>query len=293
MRVVLRNLAAPMTLLIVASLAQAGLIIKNDATVDFIDEARVPAQEEGVLEVVSVQQGQEVREGDVLAKIDDTLVQLQLKVAGEELKVAEQRFKDEISIEYARAAARVYYADYNRLKEANMEVGGVVSDAEVELAGLKYKQYVLQAKKSKYEQIISGLEMNVSQAKLDAAKEHIERSKIKAPWDGVVDEMIRYKGDWVKPGDPIVHMVRMDRLRVTCSVEIDRYRPQDIKGRPVTVRVDRPGGPKIFKGTITNWSPLVGSDNKFKVWTDLDNPKVNGFRILMPGMWATMTIETR
>ncbi|NLE38534.1 MAG: HlyD family efflux transporter periplasmic adaptor subunit [Pirellulaceae bacterium] len=277
---------------LVASSAGAAPITAR-AKVDFIEQARVPAQEEGVLKRVIAQRGQEVAAKDVLAEIDDKLIQLQARVAGEELKVAKQRFDDDVSIRYAKKAADVYRADYIRLLQANQREPGVVPEAEVQLAKLRWEQYILQAEKSEYEQIIAGLEMNVSQAKLDAAQEHIQRSRITAPWDGVVTELIRFEGDWVKPGDPILRMVRVNRVRVICGVKIAEHRPQDINGRPVTVRVDLPGATEIFKGTITNTASTVESNNEFLVWADLENRKKDGSWVLLPGMWATMTIEPR
>jgi len=88
-------------------------------------------------------------------------------------------------------------------------------------------------------------------------------------------------------------MIRVNRVRVISAVKIAEHRPQDINGQPVTVRVDLPGGPETFEGTITNCASLVETNNEFLVWADLDNRKKNGSWILLPGMWATMTIEPR
>ena len=292
MRALWSGLKFSVAVWLVVSSADAAPITAK-AKIDVIDQVRVPAQEEGVLKRVIAQRGQEVAAGEILAEVDDTLIQLQAHVAGQELKVAKQRFDDDVSIRYAQKAADVYRADYIRLLQANQREPGVVPEAEIQLAKLRWEQYVLQAEKSEYERIIAGLEMNVSKAKLDAAEEHIKRSKIPAPWDGVVAESIRFEGDWVKPGDQILRMIRVNRVRVISAVKIAEHRPQDINGQPVTVRVDLPGGPETFEGTITNCASLVETNNEFLVWADLDNRKKNGSWILLPGMWATMTIEPR
>ena len=59
-----------------------------------------------LLEVLA-QDGQQVEAGEVLARIDDTLTQLQKNVAEKELEVAIKRSQDQVSVDYARAAADV------------------------------------------------------------------------------------------------------------------------------------------------------------------------------------------
>lgn len=275
--------------------ARAEPIVSKNATVYYIEDARVPAQEEGVLLEVIARDGQSVEKGEVLAQIDDKLVNLQLNVADAELAVAKRKSEDDISIRYAKKAAAVNRADYLRLREANERLHGTVPQADIELARLKWDQFELQAEKSESEKIIAGLEMKVSEAKMTAAEEHIERSKIRAPWKGVVDRVARFTGDWVKPGDPILRMIRMDKLRVTCEIDARKYSRQNVFDQPVTVRVTLPGGVvETFTGRITNCSPMIDAYNQvFHAWTELDNRERNGHPILWPGMSAEMTIEPK
>ncbi len=294
MRSLLTTFLAAVVVLAATFPARAEWVTKKNATVNFIEDARVPAQEEGLLTRVFAQNGQYVAAGEVLAQVDDTLVQLQLNVAAAELEVAQRRSQDTVSIEFANAAAAVYKAEHERLLRANEKFRGAVTQADIDLARLQHEQYVLQAKKSEFELGIAKLEVKVSKAKMDAAEEHIERSKIKARWEGVVDRVVRFTGDWVKPGDPILRMIRMDKLRVTCSLDATKFGPQDVKGQPVTVRVQlRRGAVETFKSRITNCSSMIEGNDEFHVWTDLDNPKRNGDYVLRPGMWAEMTIETK
>jgi len=280
--------------LAVVAPARAETITVKNATVYFIEDARVPAQEEGILREVSARDGQPVAKGDVLAQIDDTLVKLQHDVANAELAVAKRKSEDDIGIRYAKKAAAVNRADYIRLREANERLHGTVPQADIELARLKWDQFELQAEKSLSDQIIAGLEMKVSEAKMTAAEEHIARSQIKAPWEGVVYRVLRFTGDWVKPGDPVLHMIRMDKLRITCEINALKYSRQDVIGQPVTVRVALPGGStETFTGRIAHCSPMIEANDVFHAWTELDNRKRDGQWLLWPGMWAEMTVETK
>jgi len=288
-----------MTLLVCAvalaapPLAGAGTIDAKNATIHFIEDARVPAQEEGVLKEVSARDGQQVAKDQPLAMVDPTLVELQLNVAEAELAVAKRRSEDDVGVRYARGAAAVYEQDYRRYKEANRRIPGTVPESDVDLARLKAEEYRLQEEKSQSELIIAGLEMKVSQAKMTAAQEHIRRSTITAPWDGVVDRVVRFTGDWVMQGDPILRRIRMDKVRVTCEIDARKYSRRDIIGRPVTVRVALSGGVvETFTGQITNCSAMIDAyNNLFLAWIELDNRKRDGDWVLWPGMTAAMTID--
>ncbi|HLA83805.1 MAG TPA: HlyD family efflux transporter periplasmic adaptor subunit [Thermoguttaceae bacterium] len=293
MRVVLTSSLAMMMIFGAVSFTSAGQIQIDNATVYFIEDARVPAQEEGVLRELFVGDGQPVAKDAVLAQVDDTLVKLQHNVANAELAVARRKSEDKISVIYAKRAADVYKKDYERMRDSNARLPGTVPQADIELARLKWDQYDLQAEKSEFDRVNAEYEMKVSEAKMAAAEEHIKRSQILAPWDGVVDRVVRFTGDWVKPGDPILRMIRMDKLRVTGEIDARQYRREDVIGRPVTVQVELTKGVyQTFTGRITDGSHMIEANNAFHVWTEIDNPRRGNDYLLQPGMWAKMTIET-
>ncbi len=272
--------------------ARAAPVVFPNSLVSLIEETQVPAQESGELLAVIARDGQQVSAGEVLARIDDKLAKLELDVRQTELKVAEKRTEDTVSIDYAKAAADVLEVDYWRKVDANKNVPGSVPEADVQKAHLEYEQYRLQIIKSEFELAIAKLEVKVSQAQVDAAKEHIVRCNITAPWDGIVDEVHRHTGDWVKPGDPVLRLVRMDYLRIKASLSVDKYAPHEVIGREVTVLVKLAhGATETFKGKIVGVSPLVDGNNRFLVWAAIENKKLNGYWTLRAGMEAEMTIH--
>lgn len=269
-------------------------VTKPNCLVSLVDEAQVPAQEEGVLKEVLAQDGQQVEANQVIARIEDTLSILQKNVAVAELEVANRRAQDRISIRYAQASADVLKRDYWRLVEANQKVPGTKPQAEIDMANLKYVEANAQAEKQEFELGIAALEAKVKEASLKAAEEHIVRREIKAPWAGVVDRMIRHTGDWVKPGDPLLRLLRLDKLRVKCHLNAASTAPSDAADRPVAIVVKLARGQSAtFQGKVTGVSPIVDSNGDFLVWAEVDNRKENGFWLLRDGMKADMTIELK
>ncbi len=272
--------------------AAAASVVLRDCLVSLIDEAQVPAQESGELLTVIARDGQQVSAGEILARVDGKLAKLELHIRQTELEVAEKRSEDMISIKYAKAAAAVFKADYWRMVDSNKKVPGSVPKAEIEKARLQYEQYRLQMEKAEFEMEIAALEVKVSQAQVEAANQHIIRREIKAPWDGIVDEVHRHTGDWVNPGDPVLRLVRMDHLRIKASLSAADYAPHEVAGRSVTVLVKLAhGASETFTGKIAGVSPLVDGNNQFLVWAAIANKKRNGHWTLRAGMEVEMTIH--
>ena len=107
MRLLLTAIGVGLVLSAASGTVSAESVTKSDCLISLIDEAQVPAQEQGLLTEVLAQDGQQVEAGQVIARIDDVLAKLQLDVAQRELEVAQKRAEDQVSVEYARAAAAV------------------------------------------------------------------------------------------------------------------------------------------------------------------------------------------
>ncbi|MBN2022185.1 MAG: HlyD family efflux transporter periplasmic adaptor subunit [Pirellulales bacterium] len=293
-RTLIAAIAVFSTLALGGTQARGAAVTVPDCIVALVDEAQVPGQEQGVLTEVLVREGQQVEAGDVLARIDPKLAELQFKVAQKELDAAKRKAEDFASVDFAKAAAAVYAKEYWRMIEANRKTPGSKPQAEVELALLQYEQYRQQTIKSEFELGIRALEAKVSEANLEAATEHLNRREVKAPWAGVVDRLIRHTGDWVEPGAPILRLVRMDKLRVKCSLAIAEHGPEHVDGAPAEVVVDLARGETArFTGKVTGISPSLADGRRYDVWVEVDNRQRNGFWLLRDGMPATMTLELK
>src|SRR5262249_41205181 len=130
-------------------------------------------------------------------------------------------------------------------------------------------------------------------AEVELADVNIARRVVKAPLDGVVAQVNVHKGEWVKPGDPLMRVVRLDRLRAEGFLNLQRSNPVEIEDRKVTVRVDLDHARHIeVPGKIVFVSPLVEAGGEYRVTAELENLQENGRWVLRPGMTATLTIES-
>jgi len=258
------------------------------------EEAQVPAQEAGMLTKILVREGQQVATGELLAQSDDAIPKMQHAVAQFKLKVAEREAQDDVNIRYASAAADVAKADYLQAEEANKKVPGTVPQAEVRQRLLKWREMELSIEKAQKDMAVAALQAKVADAEVQAAAVNLARRRLTAPLDAVVVELTKHEGEWAQAGDPVMRVVRIDRLRVEGFLNAKDYRLAELQNRPVSVAVKLARGQtETFPGKIVYVKPMVEAGGEFLVRAEVQNRKQNGAWVLSPGLNAEMTIELK
>ena len=289
--------AAAAALLLVAGAAQAQPAATakiEHCLISVVDEADVPAQEPGVLKEIKMKEGRQVSSGDLLAQIDDAKTQMEVRVAKAKLAAAKEKAGDDISVRYAKASADTAEADYRGDADANRKVPGSVPAELLREKLMKYTEAKLSIEKARLELRIAASETEVAKAEVDASEENIRRHQVRSPQDGVVDKVHRHVGEWVREGDPVMHVIRMDRLRVDCFVSAAKHRPDDFNDGAAQVTVVLAGSrPRTFPGKVVFVDPNEHAGGVFLVRVEVENEKENGSWLLRPGQGAEMTITLK
>jgi multidrug resistance efflux pump len=270
--------------------------IVNHCLVSAIEDTQVSAKEAGVITAIKVREGQLVTTGELLAQIDDAQSQMEKKKAMAEKNAAEAKASSDVEKRYDTAAAEVAKYGYLKKKEADDRVPGAVSGPELQEARLQWRGAELKIEQADLETLIAKLTVDGKQVEVDAAEESINRRRVTSPQEGVVQQIVPHVGEWVKPGDPVIRIVRIDRLQVEGFLKGDVYNPWEVRDRPVTVYVKlaRQPEPVAFTGRITFVDPLKEAGNSFRVKANVDNRLAPGRKdewLLHPGDAATMRIE--
>ena len=278
--------------------------------VTLIEDVEVPAEEAGVLVDIMVREGDEVSEGAVLAQLDDKRAETIKKVSEYKLNVAEKEAGNDISVRYARAAAAVAEAEYLQALEANRRVPGTVPQAELRRMLLAHRQATLQIEQSEHDLGIAKVTVDVRQAELDAATEDVKRRQITARFErksgnpgavsetepkkimGMVVKRYRNVGEWVQPGEPVIRIVRMDRLRIEAFLDATRVSRAQVNGKRVTVTLAY-GRKRTFQGNVVFASPITEAGPQFLVWAEVKNEMEGGHWLLLPGQNAEVTIHLK
>jgi multidrug efflux pump subunit AcrA (membrane-fusion protein) len=265
-------------------------------------EAQIPAREAGALTDILVHEGEQVSAKQLLAQIDDVLPKMQREAAYFKFQAATKKSEDDVDIRFAQAAAKVAKADYEQAEDANKRVPGTVPSSEVRRRLLDWHKMELSIEKARKDQVIARMEAKMAEAELHTTEANIERRQIVVPpWydragkplDAVVVELTQHVGQWVQIGEPVMRLVRMDRLRVNGVLNAKDYRPSEIQGREVEITVTLPRlGRQTFPGKIMYVKPVVES-GYLQVRAEVENRNQNGVWILNPGMSVDMTIQLK
>jgi membrane fusion protein (multidrug efflux system) len=163
--------------------------------------------------------------------------------------------------------------------------------ANRDLAGQRWKraQQLLERDASSLSQAdVARAEFEVAEARVDLAEVELERTRIRAPFDGVVGRRFVDQGDRVEEDSELVRVDSVDRLQVTFGVS-DEGLPHLRTGLKVNVWV-RPYPGEKFPGDVFFVSPSLDPVNRriwVKAWID------NRDRRLAPGLFANVDLEIR
>jgi multidrug efflux pump subunit AcrA (membrane-fusion protein) len=257
-----------------------------------IDEARLSPSDNGVLASIDVQEGATVEPEQVVAKIDDREALMAQRVAKRQYDAARKKAQNDISVEAAIKSEEVAEAEMNKAMEANKKVPNSYSDTEVRRLKLNWERAGLQAKLAEFENQVAALDAHAIYAQWEQAGALIERRKLRSPYAGRVEQVYRHRGDWMTAGDPVMHIVRLDKLKVQGRVNARAYHWKDIQGRTVEVIVSLPGGEQhSVKDVQINFaSNVVEDDGFFRISADIPNTQIGNEWLLGPGLPAEMRL---
>ena len=148
----------------------------------------------------------------------------------------------------------------------------------------------MQAELASHELLIANLDAKAKYEALQRAQAALDRRQIVSRINGVVVKSLKHEGEWVQPGEPVMRIVQMDRLRVEGEIDGRKYARHEVIGRPVRITVFLTGGgQETLEGKIVYASSIVES-NEYTVRAEIDNRKLNGRWLLTPGLNAKMDL---
>ena len=274
--------------------ASADAVTLLHCLISLSEEAQVPAKESGQLTKINVKDGDQVTKDQLLVQVDDAHSRMEYRAAERKYQSAKVLAENDINVQYSQAAADVAEAQVFTGEEANRRVRGSVTESQMREWRLMHRKFLLEIKQARFKMQTDAMDAEVRKAEMDASQENIDRRQIKAPLDGVVVDLKHHEGEWVQPGDTVLRILRVDRLRIEGFLKASQYDPIELVNRPVTVTVtlahDRQ---EKFQGKVSFVNPTVEAGGEFRVRVEVLNRKENEFWLLRPGQMAEMTIHLK
>jgi macrolide-specific efflux system membrane fusion protein len=242
-----------------------------------------------------------------------------------EFEAARRLAENEAALHYYKRSVEVATSHVRRARDSRKALAASVSDAELDNLQLQLDKAIMDSEQADYELTIArltqrvkksdleSLELTAAQRQLDLRQAEedaqvadltrkvkqndlsqvdrdLNRRKITAPLAGMVVQLHHRRGEWVQPGEKVLRILRLDRLRAEGFVQT-RDLERDLLDAPVRVRVAAPGKPETeITGRVVFVSPEIDPVNsQVRIWAEIENPHMD----LRPGLRATMTIEPR
>ena len=197
------------------------------------------SDEAGAIAELKVEEGFEVKKGDVVAQLDDRVQQVQLQIATEMANASSQ-------VDAARKALEKRRMIGQRLQA--MQSNGHASQSEL---------------------IRSDMELSIAESRYNAAREEsavramekkraaiqLARRSIVAPMNGIVSKIHRRDGEFLSPLHPeVVTIIQVDRLLSTFNIPVSQSREFQVG--------------KEFELTFENGDSVVATVHSVSVSTD-------------------------
>jgi pyruvate/2-oxoglutarate dehydrogenase complex dihydrolipoamide acyltransferase (E2) component len=140
--------------------------------------------------------------------------------------------------------------------------------------------------------------VDVKDAEIAVLANDLKQMEVKAPVTGVIRDVLKHEGEWVKQGEGIVVLTRMDKLLVEGFLDSKTISPNDATGLPAKVKFTLANKKTAeFDGlVIDQTAPKLELDGKFPVWVIIENRQApdkagNERWVIRPGMTGVMTLE--
>ena len=232
---------APEDLLIVTA-AELRRTVPFSGSVIAVNTALVKVKVAGELLAVTVRQGEPVKAGQVVARVDPTDVQARVNARSADLEVARAQLQ---------------------LSEKNRDTQQVLLDKNF------ISKNAFDSTQSGYEVAVARL--HVAQAELVSARKALGDAVLHAPIDGIVSERFAEPGERVAVDARVLSIVDLSRLEIEASLPASMIGSIGI-GQEAAFAVDGFGERK-FQGRVTRISPATASGTRsVAVYVAIANP---------------------
>lgn len=267
---------------------------------------------DGRVQAFLVDQGEPIKEGQVLAQLQTETLEIERAASKAELDLAVQRLAElengsrpeeiaeaEANMKSAKAAVTNAETKLKRVESlairnaaSPLELDDAKETAEAARFGLLASEALLARIRegARIETIAQAqAQVELQRQRLNLIEDRIAKSAIKAPFDGFVSAEFTEVGAWISQGDPVVEVIELDEVEIEVQATAEMVvalRKGDV------IRVEFPELPnELLTGTIDRIVPMSATRARtFPVHVKLKNRIQQETPMLMAGMLARVDL---
>lgn len=250
-------------------------------TLESMDQATLSTKNAGRLKRLWVDVGSPVKVGDVLAQIEprdyelrlnqslamlgQARVRVGLPLEGDDDTVEEEKLA---SVREARALMEEAKTALERSRK--LQEQKISSQAQLERASAEYQVMMNRYNDALQEARERKAILAQRRAEYDIARQQLQDTSIRAPFDGVVQARRTNVGEFLSAGSPVLTVVQVDPLRLRLDVP-ERQSFEVLVGQPLRVGFD--GDTNRFAGVVARVSPALDPKTRLlRVEGEIKNP---------------------
>ena len=266
------------------------LRLKISANVDTWEKATVKSRLNGKVENIFKNVGDYVKKGEVIVKIDDREAKLELERA----KNAKLKAFSNFLVKEGEFNISNKKVDMNKINEVKKKYlkalqdynNGIISEKKFDLIKEEYEREMIfsgliREEIRKVQEGVSDAIVQVKQAEIN-----LRRTKIRAPFNGILSDIKISKGEYVSSGQDVFRIVNLNKVYLrgyALESEVSFLK----RNQRVRIRYDA-FPDKYFYGRISSISPEINTEKKtITIIISINNKD----RKIFPGMNAEIDIE--
>ena len=263
-------------------------VVRCSGVIKIIDSIQIPAVNTGLIESIPIRESDLVKKGQVVAQIKSDEPRLLYEQARQKYEISNKTAESDVDVRFAQKSLEVAKSELNRALASNSRIENSVPEAEVEKLQLEVHRQTLQLEQSKRDLEIARMKVQLDAKDMELKRLELERAKITSPIDGMVIAVKSKPGEWVQPGQTVLQIVRLNRLKLegfvsaveASQIHVGAHVTGVVKGRR----------PQEFVGRVIFKNPEANTINStIQIWVEVDNSEMK----LTPGLAADMQIEVQ
>jgi RND family efflux transporter MFP subunit len=211
-----------------------------------------------ITEIV-IRGGQEVKQGQTIVRGDEAEDKALLKL---------QKVRADTDLPVARARKQMELADTEYKIQQEVRAGGGSSDQQVERSRLAYEVATIDVSKAQMEQTQEAIQV-------ERMTSRVEKFRIDAPFDGIVDNIMLDVGHSAGENDKVIRLVNVDALWIDAPAPTQDPVTLGLNvGDKAWVLIDRAGAAVVREGKVIEVAPTADAASRTRrVRVELPNPK--------------------
>ncbi len=258
-------------------------IIHAKGTLHALEEATISPKIPGKIAKIRADEGDEVKERQIVAELDETQLVLAGKRAQQGLLQAKAALaQSKAAIAQAEANFQNAKSDYERMKRLHEKESIAKQKYDHALTGFRVAEAVL--RQAREQQVLAEAQVAQAQIAIDLAKTQLEDTKVTSPITGTITKKAMNLGEMANPDKAIFIVEQLSMLELKADVS-SRFLGRLRVGMPVRVAID--GVNKPIPAKIDEIGSRVDKRLRtVEITVRLDNRE----RTLRPGLFARLEI---